>query len=146
MNKALAIAGTLLALSSAYLLLWPVAVDPVAWRAPVDRGYVDPFASKQGAKTSHQADIEPRSPPHHEHSRARPLGLRREIPSPVKAANQDAIARFGPGGKQVAYQPLEATWRETEDDVGDGALGSHGRNVCPLRNGHATRIRELGLT
>ena len=44
MRKALTISATLLALVSAYLLLWPVPVDPVSWQAPVDRGYVDPFA------------------------------------------------------------------------------------------------------
>ena len=44
MRKALAISATLLALVSAYLLLWPVPVDPVSWQAPVDRGYVDQFA------------------------------------------------------------------------------------------------------
>lgn len=31
---------TLLAL---YFLLWPVPINPVAWHAPVNRGYVDPF-------------------------------------------------------------------------------------------------------
>lgn len=31
---------TLLAL---YFLLWPVPINPVAWNAPVNRGYVDPF-------------------------------------------------------------------------------------------------------
>ncbi len=33
----------MLALIAAYLLLWPVPVDPVSWQAPVDEGYVDPF-------------------------------------------------------------------------------------------------------
>ena len=44
MRIALALSGILLALPSAYFLLWPVPVEPVAWHAPVDRGYVDPFA------------------------------------------------------------------------------------------------------
>ena len=44
MRKVLTISATLLAFVSAYLLLWPVPVDPVSWQAPVDRGYVDPFA------------------------------------------------------------------------------------------------------
>ena len=39
---ALAIAGVIAA-ALLYLLLWPVPVDPVSWRAPVDRGMVDPF-------------------------------------------------------------------------------------------------------
>ena len=32
-----------MALLALYLLLWPVPVNPVAWKAPIDRGYVDPF-------------------------------------------------------------------------------------------------------
>jgi len=43
-RKTLTISATFLALVSAYLLLWPVPVDPVSWHAPDDRGYVDPFA------------------------------------------------------------------------------------------------------
>ena len=31
------------AIIAAYLLLWPVPVDPVSWAAPEDRGLVDPF-------------------------------------------------------------------------------------------------------
>lgn len=34
----------------AYLLLWPVPVDPVSWRAPVDRGAVDPFGPDEQLK------------------------------------------------------------------------------------------------
>jgi len=49
-RKALTISGIFLALVSAYLLLWPVPVDPVAWQAPVDRGYVDPFAPNKMLK------------------------------------------------------------------------------------------------
>ena len=43
MNWRLAIAALVLGLLG-WLLLLPVAVDPVAWQAPADRGYVDPFA------------------------------------------------------------------------------------------------------
>ncbi len=50
MRRALAISGTFLALVSTYLLLWPVPVDPVAWQAPVDLGYVDPFAPNKRLK------------------------------------------------------------------------------------------------
>ncbi|MGI9366548.1 MAG: SMP-30/gluconolactonase/LRE family protein [Rhizobiaceae bacterium] len=35
---------TLLLLASGYLLLWPVPIDPIAWNAPSNAGYVDPFA------------------------------------------------------------------------------------------------------
>lgn len=43
MRRALATLGIILALPTAYLLLWPVPVDPVSWQAPQDKGYVDPF-------------------------------------------------------------------------------------------------------
>jgi sugar lactone lactonase YvrE len=51
-RRALAISGIFLALVSAYLLLWPVPVEPVAWQAPVDRGYVDPFAPNKMLKSA----------------------------------------------------------------------------------------------
>ena len=38
-KTSLAILGTLLA----YLLLWPVAIDPVSWQAPQNQGYVGDF-------------------------------------------------------------------------------------------------------
>jgi len=34
-----------LLLSTLYLFLWPVPVDPVSWEAPLDRGLVEPFAA-----------------------------------------------------------------------------------------------------
>ena len=34
-----------LGLLAAYLALWPVPVDPVAWNAPEDAGYTGPFAA-----------------------------------------------------------------------------------------------------
>lgn len=39
----LALLGLVL-LAVAYLALWPVPVDPVAWEAPLDAGYTGPFA------------------------------------------------------------------------------------------------------
>ncbi len=44
MKRGLLALGTLLAGLLLYLLLWPVPIDPVAWQAPVDRGFVDPHA------------------------------------------------------------------------------------------------------
>jgi len=49
--------GTLLALFGAYFLLWPVPIDPVAWQAPVDRGYADPFASNQLLRSATSIDL-----------------------------------------------------------------------------------------
>lgn len=37
-------AAVLLALAAAYLLSWPVPVEPVAWQAPQNRGLTGPFA------------------------------------------------------------------------------------------------------
>lgn len=51
------ISGIFLALVSAYLLLWPVPVDPVAWQAPVDRGYIDPFAPNKQLKSAIGIDL-----------------------------------------------------------------------------------------
>ena len=45
MNRAFATAGLLLLVAVMYLLAWPVPIEPVAWKAPVDRGLVDPFES-----------------------------------------------------------------------------------------------------
>lgn len=52
MRKVLAASGIFLALVSAYFLLWPVPVEPVSWQAPVDRGYVDPFAPNDLLKST----------------------------------------------------------------------------------------------
>ncbi len=57
MRKGLTISGIFLALVSAYLLLWPVPVDPVAWQAPVDRGYIDPFAPNKQLKSATGIDL-----------------------------------------------------------------------------------------
>lgn len=43
MKKTFATATLLLAVVIAYLLAWPVPIEPVRWSAPKDRGLVDPF-------------------------------------------------------------------------------------------------------
>ena len=43
MKKIFATATLLLAVVIAYLLVWPVPIEPVSWNAPTDRGLVDPF-------------------------------------------------------------------------------------------------------
>lgn len=57
MRKFLTTVGVLLGLACAYLLLWPVPVDPVAWHAPVNLGYVDPFASNHLLKSATGIDL-----------------------------------------------------------------------------------------
>jgi len=36
--------GAVSLVALAYLLFWPVAIEPVSWVAPIDRGYAGPFA------------------------------------------------------------------------------------------------------
>jgi len=43
MQRTLAAVGALLAIALLYFLLWPVPIEPVAWNAPANRGFVDPF-------------------------------------------------------------------------------------------------------
>lgn len=43
MKKSVLTSGLVLAVVIAYLLAWPVPIDPVSWPAPSDRGLVDPF-------------------------------------------------------------------------------------------------------
>ena len=43
MKKSFATATLLLAVVIAYLLAWPVPIEPVGWSAPTDRGLLDPF-------------------------------------------------------------------------------------------------------
>jgi len=43
MKKSFATATLLLAIVIAYLLAWPVPIEPVGWSAPTDRGLLDPF-------------------------------------------------------------------------------------------------------
>ncbi len=45
MKKLLGPAAALVLIGLAYLLLWPVPIEPVAWQAPEDKGYVDAFES-----------------------------------------------------------------------------------------------------
>lgn len=42
---------------AAYLLLWPVAVAPVAWEAPIDRGYRGAFSANDRLSTVELLDI-----------------------------------------------------------------------------------------
>src|SRR6185436_6171170 len=43
--KAASAAALVLAGAAAYLFLWPVPADPVAWQAPVPPGYAGPHAA-----------------------------------------------------------------------------------------------------
>lgn len=43
MNRTFKTVGAVVLIGLAYLLLWPVPIEPFAWQAPDDRGYVDAF-------------------------------------------------------------------------------------------------------
>lgn len=57
MKRVLAIAALVVAILGAYLLLWPVPVDPVAWEAPIDEGLVDPFAENDLLERAQAIDL-----------------------------------------------------------------------------------------
>jgi len=56
-RKALATIGIIIALAGAYLLFWPVPISPVAWNAPTDRGYIDPFATNDLLRSANGIDL-----------------------------------------------------------------------------------------
>lgn len=47
MKKALQAGAALFLIALLYLGLWPVPIEPVVWRAPVNKGFVDPFESNK---------------------------------------------------------------------------------------------------
>lgn len=55
--------GSLLVLAVLYLAFWPVAVDPVAWTAPRDLGFVVPFEANDQLRYARAYDIGPYSGP-----------------------------------------------------------------------------------
>lgn len=57
MRTFLKLAGWLLAVILLYLLLWPVPIDPVAWEAPEDLGYVDPYARNELLEAARGIDL-----------------------------------------------------------------------------------------
>lgn len=57
MKHALQIAGAILVPVALYLLLWPVPIDPVAWDAPQDIGFVDPFGDDDRLKRARAIDL-----------------------------------------------------------------------------------------
>lgn len=55
--------GGPVALLLAYLLYWPVPVEPVAWDAPADAGLVDPFEPNDRLRSARLIDIAPHEGP-----------------------------------------------------------------------------------
>ncbi len=57
------IALGLLVLLVAYLLLWPVSLTPVAWRAPASAGYVGPHTRNERLAAARLVSIAPDTGP-----------------------------------------------------------------------------------
>lgn len=53
------IAASLLAITLLYLLAWPVPIEPVSWRAPDDKGLVDPFEINDRLQVARSISIDP---------------------------------------------------------------------------------------
>jgi len=56
-KKALQIGAALLLIAFLYLGLWPVPIEPVEWRAPVNSGFVDPFEPNDLLKVATGIDL-----------------------------------------------------------------------------------------
>lgn len=57
MKKTLSFSVALFALLAAYLVLWPVPIDPVAWDAPVSDGLIDPFGYDERLAAARGIDL-----------------------------------------------------------------------------------------
>jgi sugar lactone lactonase YvrE len=65
MRNVLWVLGSALVALVAYLLLWPVPVDPVAWQAPTAPGYVGPHAPNQRLTQLRLIPVAPEIGPEH---------------------------------------------------------------------------------
>ena len=50
---------------AAYLLFWPVPIDPVAWQAPASGGYVGPHARNERLAAAQPVSVAPETGPEH---------------------------------------------------------------------------------
>jgi sugar lactone lactonase YvrE len=57
--------GLIVALAAAYLLFWPVPIDPVAWQAPTSAGYTGPFARNERLAALRPIAVAPEVGPEH---------------------------------------------------------------------------------
>jgi sugar lactone lactonase YvrE len=65
MRRLQLLAGALLVLLLAYLALWPVPADPVAWQAPTFAGYAGPHAANQRLSAVQVVSVAPGIGPEH---------------------------------------------------------------------------------
>jgi sugar lactone lactonase YvrE len=65
MRKLLWVPGSTLVALVAYLLLWPVPIEPVAWQAPAAPGYAGPHSSNQRLASLRLIPVDPEIGPEH---------------------------------------------------------------------------------
>jgi sugar lactone lactonase YvrE len=65
MKRLLTWLGLVAAALAAYLLFWPVPIDPVAWRAPQFDGYAGPYARNERLAAARRISIAPEIGPEH---------------------------------------------------------------------------------
>jgi len=65
MRRLLRVAGVLLVVLLAYLALWPVPADPVAWQAPAFSGYAGPHAANERLSAAQVVSVAPGIGPEH---------------------------------------------------------------------------------
>jgi sugar lactone lactonase YvrE len=56
-KRVLGYLGIFIAGAIIYVFAWPVPIDPVAWQAPTNRGFVDPFATNDLLKAATAIDL-----------------------------------------------------------------------------------------
>ncbi|MDP1907688.1 MAG: SMP-30/gluconolactonase/LRE family protein, partial [Hyphomicrobium sp.] len=63
--KAVGVAALVLAGAAAYLCLWPVPADPVAWQAPIPPGYIGAHAANTKLADLRMIDLGSEAGPEH---------------------------------------------------------------------------------
>jgi sugar lactone lactonase YvrE len=64
-GRGLRIVALVVAVLAAYLALWPVPIEPVAWRAPASPGYTGPHAANQRLSAAQAIPVGPEIGPEH---------------------------------------------------------------------------------
>ena len=94
MRKMVKWGSAVLVVVIAYLLLWPVPIDPVAWDAPKNRGYAGAFAANDKLESLNRISMNGLSGP--EDGAVAPDGLL------YMASHEGAIVQYDPAGQTVS--------------------------------------------
>jgi sugar lactone lactonase YvrE len=113
LRGATCVLGGVIVLTVSYFLLWPVPVQPVAWQAPADLGFIDPFASNALLQRAQAIDIGA-----HEGPEDLAAGSDGHLYS---TSVSGAILRYSAGGKVEVFAETGGRPLGIEADV-DGSL------------------------